>query len=181
MNGGLIAWACLLVWSAWAFALQGLLARSEFTASWTPDVGVVLLVGLASRMPAGRARVGAVVLALVRAGLGGDPPLAVLAAYLALAEFVAALRRSVDTDGALLRGLLSGVGALAVVGWLTTVHAVRADTPMDWSAPLATWAWRAAFTTAALAVGFGGWLRRLPGLGPLWRKEVPWGVAAHAR
>ena len=181
MNGGLVGWACLLLWSAWAFATQGVLARSELFASWTPDVGVVLLVGLASRMSPERARLGACLLALTRAGLGGDPLLAVLAAYLGLVEVVATLRRSVDTDGTLLRGFLSGLGALVVVMWLALVHVVRADTPAVWSEPLGTWAWRAAFTTALLSLVLGGWLRRLPGLGPLWRKEEPWGFAEHAR
>ncbi|QDU69028.1 hypothetical protein [Engelhardtia mirabilis] len=181
MSGGLVGWACLLLWSAWAFAAQGVLARSDLFASWTPDVGVVLLVGLASRMTPERARAGAVLLALTRAGLSGDPVVAVLAAYLALVVVVSSLRASVNTDGTVLRGFLSGLGALAVVGWLALVDLVRADTPVGWSQPLGEWAWRAAFSTALLSFVFGGWLRRLPGLGPLWRKERPWGFAEPAR
>ena len=121
------------------------------------------------------------ILAVTRSGLGGDPVVAVLAAYLLVVEVVATLRRSVDTEGAFLRAFLAGLGSLAVVGWLATVHSLRADTPRPWTDPVGLWAWRSAFVTGLLALVLGGWLRRLPGLGPLWRRELPWGVAEPVR
>ena len=39
----------------------------------------------------------------------------------------------------------------------------------------------AAAATAAFSFLLGGWLRRLPGIGPLWKKELPWGVAVPVR
>ena len=181
MKSGWLAWSALALWSAWGLAVQGAWTHQLGAGVWTPDLGVVLVIGLASRMTPERARLGAVVVALARVALTAEPVVAVLAAHLALAEFVALLRRSIDTEERWLRTTLAGFGAGAYHLWMGAVHTARSDTPADWTVGPLEAGLPVAVSTALLAALFGGWLRRLPGIGPLWKKEHPWGVAAHAR
>ncbi|MEO0652430.1 MAG: hypothetical protein AAFZ65_17280 [Planctomycetota bacterium] len=162
-------------------ALQGAWSRPNLAGAWTPEVGVVLMIGLASRMTPERARGGAVILALVRSALSTEPLFATLVAYLLLGELVAALRAAVDTEGAALRTVLAFAGSIAVVVWFGAVHGAREGTPAPLAFGLADRVAPTAVSTALVALALGGWLRRLPGIGPLWKKELPWGVAAPVR
>jgi hypothetical protein len=182
----LVAWTCLGLWSAWAFALQGALAQGALglwggAGPLVPDLGVVLLIGLASRMPARRARLGALLLGLVRASQSADPWPAILCAYLALASLVSLLRRVVDTDRRVWRTVLGGCGAVGVAAWLLAVDGLRADTPAPWARAFGPWIWSTGLCTAAAGLLGGGLLRRLPGIGPLWRRAQPWGIDARTR
>lgn len=181
MKSGPLAWAALALWGAWAFALQGLWAQLGALRGWTPELGVVLVIGLASRMTPERARWGAAVLALTRSALSADPLLATLPAYLLLSELVAGLRRTVDTETWPLRTSLAALGGAAVSAWLVAVHLARAGTPAPWALEPLERVMPMAASTAMFSLVLGGWLRRLPGIGPLWRKEHPWVVAAQGR
>ena len=153
MNGGLLAWLALGLWSAWAIALQGAWSSTGWGGSWSPEVGVVLVIGLASRMTHERARTGAVIVALTRSALSVEPLFATLAGYLLLAELVATLRSSVDTEEPLLRTSLAGVGSALLVAWFGFVHSVRADAPAPWITDFADRALPAAAATAPAAAG----------------------------
>ena len=148
-------------------ALQGVWSRPALAGAWTPEVGVVLMIGLASRMTPERARGGALVLALARSALSTEPLVATLVAYLALGEVVATVRASVDTEGPFLRTLLAFVGSAAVVAWFSVVHEVRDGAPAPLAFGLGARVAPVAISTAAVAFLLGGWLRRLPGIGPL--------------
>ena len=81
MNGGrALAWVLLLVWSTWLLALQGLLAAGP-RGSWTPDLGLVLLLGLGPRLRGRRIVPAVLIVAAARIALSSDPPLAVLVGY----------------------------------------------------------------------------------------------------
>lgn len=162
-------------------ALQGAWSRPSVAGAWTPELGVVLIIGLASRMTPERARGGALVLALVRSALSTEPLFAILAAYLFLGELVATLRASVDTEGPALRTVLAFLGSMGVALWFGLVQGAREGTPAPLAFGLPDRILPTAISTACVALLFGGWLRRLPGIGPLWKKELPWGVAAPVR
>lgn len=165
-----LSWVLLCVWSVWIHALTGLAADVDGLGRWLPDLGLVLLLALGPRMPASRMAVAAVVVALARASLGVDPPTAILAGYFAVCLVHAGLREFVDLDDPLFRALLAGVASLALSGWWVLVHAVRHPVLDGLSAAASPFAWRAALSTATVALAGADLLLRLPGLQPLWKR-----------
>jgi hypothetical protein len=165
------AWACLVVWSAWLAALQGGLVSSRVFGAWVPDLGLVLLVGLAARIPRARARPLALAIAAVRVAFSTDPPLAILAGYLAAAEALVALRGIVEVDRLLPRALAAGLAALGLAAFWTLARgqelALRGLAAPG--SPLGPGAWASAAATATAAALCLPHARRLPGLSPLWR------------
>jgi len=184
-----LPWILLLLWAAWAQAAQGLLAGS---AAWIPDLGVVLLLSLAARLPHEALPGVALAVALGRIAVSVEPPTAVLAGMLALVAVTRGLRTVLEVDGLLARSLLAGLGAWVFALWLGEVHEARVlaestfhagSLPRVWAEqqPLVGAAgWRGPLATAGVALVFGPAVARLPGLGPLHRRKT-WARGASDR
>ena len=182
-----LAWLLLGVWTAWIYALQGLCVARLDSSAWVPDLGLVLLLGLAARLSHEDLPKAAIVIAIARCAVSIDAPVAVFAACLGAAALARALREVFEIGGALPRTLLGGASAWLVTGWLTLVHGLRdarlalhtAGTPPDigeLSRAFAT-AWPPALSTALAALLLGPLLAQLPGLTPLAKKRQ-WHVIA---
>jgi hypothetical protein len=126
-----LAWILVAVWGAWLFAARGALAGALGGATgagaWVPDLGLVLLIALAIEMPRREVTLAALALAVARTAVSIDPPLAIFAAFGAVAVVARALRRGLDLRGTVQRFVLAGVAALAVHVWLALVHDVRSS------------------------------------------------------
>ena len=48
-----LPWLMLAIWSAWICALQGLLRDVHLVSAWIPDLWLVLVLALASRLERG--------------------------------------------------------------------------------------------------------------------------------
>lgn len=184
----LVAFALLGFWALALLSFAGLAARTLplpgsllGLAAFTPDVGTLLLVTFASRLERGDARAAAFVVAMARAALGADSPLALLAAAWATAEACAFVRTQLTLDGRVVRAVLCGVLAGAHAAFLSWCAAVRAPTPVSPERDVVDYALPAALATLLLALVVGAALRHLPGLSALWRTEAAWQHAEPAR
>lgn len=191
-RAGWLPWFLLAVWSTWISALQGLALQQPVLGAWVPDVGLVLLLSLGSRLERRDLPWVALAVALGRIAVGVEPVPAVLAACLGLALLVAGLRSVLEVTDPLARTLLAFLAALAVARWHALVLSTRAleDASLYAGSLGASWtAVRGAFgphaltralATAAVALVFAPGLAHLPGLTPLRRKRT-WHAAASAR
>lgn len=172
----LIGWCLLVVWCAWLFAFQGLVASTPQIASWTPDIGIVLLLALDPRLERRDALLAVAIVAGARIGFSSDPPLAILAGYWTLVFVVRALRNVFEVDHASSRMVLAALGAAL----LTIYWAVSRDIALSLDPVLAadgaygveeTLAWsrvvKGAVATALGTAVLGPLVLRLPGLTPL--------------
>jgi hypothetical protein len=177
-RSSLFSWALLALWSTWLHALQGQWAAGS---SWAPDLGMVLMVVLAARMPSGELATAAVAVALGRVAVTIDPPAAVLVGLLVPALVFGGLRSVVVIREGLARSLLAGLGSAALVLWLSYVHEARQGGAVLWYQPdLAPPLARTALSTAAVALLLGPLFTLLPGVPGLIRRR-PWEVAASGR
>jgi hypothetical protein len=191
-RAGWLPWFLLALWSTWISALQGLALQLPALAPWVPDVGLVLLLSLCSRLERREAPRVALAVALGRIAVSVEPPPAVLAACLGLALVVAGLRAVVELGDPLARTLLALVAALAVARWHALVLSSRAladaglyaeSLGASWTAvrgALGPHALSRAALTALMALVFAPALAHLPGLTPLRRRRT-WHAAASAR
>lgn len=167
----LFAWLCLGVWATWIFALQGLWAASG-ARRWTPDLGLLLLVGLTLRLGPARARWAALWVALVRIAFSADPPLAILVGYLGFVGVCHFVRGAIELERPLARALLAGAGA-ALCAWLWTGARALELAADGIHAPLQHFAWPSALATGLAALVCAPALGRLPGLTALARRRGP--------
>jgi len=163
----LAAWCLLVVWFAWIHALQERMSASETFGLATPDLGMVLFVGLLAAVRKDDVYLLAVLAAIGRKTFSIDPGLAILCGFLGLAWIASLLRHMVELSSPLWRALIAGAGACGLASWLELVRLARLGP--DWPhfesiLPLA-------FTSALVALALGGLAGFLPGLGPL-RREV---------
>ena len=187
-RGPLLPWLLLALWSTWLHAAQGWLAQG--LGPWTPDLGLVLLLGLAAKLAPEQLPPLALAVGLGRLAVSVDPPAAVLAAVLGVTLLARGLRTMLELEGPLQRTLLAGACAALVAAWLEHVHLARAvhaagaagALPRTFEG-LAAGAptWRLALATGLAALVLAPLLVRLPGLTPLrrrrsWRRvaSVPW-------
>lgn len=168
-----LAWLMLAVWASWFSALQALCVSRTFLGSWTPDLGLLLLVACAGRLHARDVPLATLVLALARLAYTVEPPAAVLAAFLATSVLCQVLRRIAELGNPAMRVGLSGLGALGLTLWFAFVHAARtgADPAGALSSALLP-GLATATTSAVLGLLFLGSLVHLPGLTPL--RERRW-------
>jgi len=176
-----VPYLCLALWSTWLFALQGWWAAGRAPGGLVPDLGVVLLLGIAARTDGARARRVALVIALSRAALSADNPAALVLAYLAVALIAAPIAATLDLDRPWLRALLAALGGGAIALWLPFAADLRAPLPAGVEPSGGSLGWPVALATAVVALALSKALRALPGLGPLWREEGSWELAARGR
>ncbi|MEW6074450.1 MAG: hypothetical protein AB1726_17880 [Planctomycetota bacterium] len=166
-----VVWLLLVVWGAWLFAVQGALASLPALGQWVPDAGLLLLLALDARLERREARIAAGLVALARVAFTADPPLAVLAGYLAVVWIAGRLREIVEIDRPLSRALLAGLLAAALSAfWIasrTLALGPAAAFPAGGGIVL-----RGALATAAAALLLPPLLARLPGLTPLGRRAA---------
>lgn len=167
----LSAWLCLVVWGAWLFALQGVVAASGSLRAWTPDLGLVLLLALVVRLRSSRALWAAAWVALVRAAFSADPPLAILCGYLGFVGACRLVRAGVELERPLVRGLVAFGGA-SLCAWLWTSARAQELAAGGPGAPLARFAWTSALATGLVALALGRAPGRLPGLSGLARRRA---------
>lgn len=173
----LVSWILLALWSTWLHALQGQWAAS---GPFAPDLGMVLVVVLAARMPPDELARGALAVGLGRCAVSIDPPAAVLFGTLAPALVFGSLRSVVVIREGLARAVLAGVGSALSARWLMLVHAARGtEIPAGLESGLAA-VWPLALSTALAALVLGPLFGVLPGMGVLLRRR-PWEVAASSR
>jgi hypothetical protein len=184
----LVAWLLAAVWAAWLGSAQGLLAARS-GARWIPDLPLIFLLALGTRVPREDLPRAGLAVALARCATSIEPPVALLAAYLGVAALIHAVRRVIDVSGPAPRALLAGGCALLVQVWLAVVHDVRVaaelarageHVPIGTSLARALFAWPAAISAAALALAGGAALGWFPGFSLLVRRRA-WRVAASSR
>ena len=170
-----LAWVLLVVWCAWLLALQGLLASGASPGAplgaWTPDLGVVMLLALGPTQRGARMGLAVAIVSGARIAFTGDPPLAILVGYTAVAGVASRLRETLEIDRAVPRALLAALLALALSAyWMAAARiALGAGTAEALSAP--RWAWASALGTGAAALVLAPLLVRLPGLSPFRRQS----------
>jgi hypothetical protein len=184
-RAALLPWALLTLWAVWLFALQAAVGRADALASlepWVPDLGLVLLLALAARLPTGDLPWVGLCVGVARASLSVDPPAAVIAGYLGAVAVARAFRSVVEIKSPPAIGLFGFALAMGLSGWLGFVHAQRAAAELGPGAalPALGGAWRSALATGVIAALFSAVLARLPGLSPLYRRRV-WRVGASSR
>ena len=165
-----IAWGLLLLWAGWLLSLQGLLVAATTLGPWAPDLALVLLVALGSRIPRSRALLAAVLLTVARVGHAADSPIAIFTGYAAAVSLTGALARFIDLTGPISRAILAFALTFGVVSfWAAAAQAAQGQgASFSWS-PLAL---QHALATAGAAFLCAPLLLRLPGLRPLWRSAT---------
>lgn len=168
----LLAWLALTVYGLWLFALQGMLASPRLLGAWTPDLGLVLLLSLGAGLRPSRLRIAACLVALARAGVGADPPAALLAGYLGVAGVSGTLRSGLEIDHPLPRTILAGACAWILARfWIATRSIALAAGPGAHALD-GIRAWPGAVATAAAALLLAPVLPKLPGLAALRRRQA---------
>jgi hypothetical protein len=191
-RAGLLPWLLYGLWTVWLAAAQGLALESPGLARWVPDLGLVLLLGLAAELGRRDLPLLALVFALARASVSVASPAAIAAGALGLVLIVRGLRTVVELRDAGSRCLLAACSSLALERWHALVDARRALDQAGvghellaaaWDAHIGAWpagAWTRALATVVFAFLFGPALRHLPGLTPMRRRST-WHVAASGR
>lgn len=164
-----LAWVLLGVWSAWLFAVQGLVASADSLGTWTPELGLVLVLALDGHMRGRGARGVALLVSAARIAVGTDPPLAVVAGYLGFVGLTAGLRSTVEIDRPLPRALLAAAAALGLSAYWRTCRILDAGDVVGGLDVLGVWPH--AVSTAIAALFLPPVLARLPGLTPLWGRR----------
>ena len=177
----LLPYLCVALWGTWLFAVQGWWAAGHAHSGLVPDLGAVLLLAIAARCELQRTLWVALVLGLARAAQSADPAAAILLGYLLLALAVAPVAATLDLDRPWLRAMLGALGGAALARWLALCADLRAPSTFLSAAEQGPGSWYVGLATAAVALVIGRRLRHLPGLGPLWREEGPWQLAARGR
>lgn len=163
-----IAWATAVVWFAWTYAIQELFGRHEVFGLATPDLGMVLFVGLVGAVKKNDVFPLALFAAVARKSFSVDPGIAILSGFLALAWLAVLLRNLVELSNPLWRGALSALGAMGLAFWLELVRYARIGGSLPQLDPLLP----LAITSGLGALALGGFAIRLPGLSPLRRRRV---------
>ena len=141
-----------------------------------PDLTIALAVALSVRVPRREILSVAVVMAVVRIAFTTDPPVAILAAFLAISLLVEGLRKGIDVGGVLPRTVIAFVCTAGMSIWGHMVLQARsrgvtgANFGGDEFYPLLGAAMPAALMTCMLVGMFGVLLARLPGLSPLYQR-----------
>ncbi len=165
----IIGWLLFAVWATWCFALEGWLATGS-GARWVPDLGLVLALSVLARAEAGDAIWIALIAAIARAAFGPEPPIVLLTGFSIVVFLALAARRAVEISGAVSRAVLALVLVLVFDTWLGLAQTMRAGGAESFHSAALVSSLPAAFTSAALALGFGPLLARLPGLTPIRRR-----------
>jgi len=175
-----LPWILLTLWAVWIYAFQAYFAAASWSA-WVPDVGLVLMLSLAARLPSTDVPLVGVCIGVAGAAVSIDPSAGVLAAALGAVAIARGVRSVIEIKSPPVAGLLAFVVSLCVQFWLAWVHTTRIALELGASAPASDglWAqaWPSALTTALVAMSCGGVLAHLPGLTPL-RRRRPWRVGA---
>lgn len=169
MSGGrIVAWLLFLVWAVWACALQGHLARGG--SAWVPDIALVLALSLMARAEAADTPFIALCAAIARAAFGPEPPIVLLAGYMAIVFLALLVRTAVELGGPLWRTLFALVFVLGLNVWFGTARAMRDPTGGVHTSVLFA-ALPTAIATALLAFAAGPLFAYLPGLTPIRRRR----------
>ncbi len=163
----LLAWGLLIVWFAWIHVLEERLLQSETLALATPDLAMVLFVGLLGAVDKRDVFPLAILAALARKSFSVDPGIAILSGFLALAWLAVLLRSMVELKSPLWRAALAAVGAMGLAFWLELVRFARTGGAPPQLEPLLP----LAFTSCLAALALGSFAIRLPGLTPLRGRE----------
>jgi hypothetical protein len=164
-----LAWLVALVWFAWAAAIDTQLRAGSGVPDWLPDIGIALFVAWSVRMEVRDLWILACLATLARASFSVEPPVALLAAHLAVVMGVRLARRSFDLTRALARATVAGAVAAVWILWTWLVLVARHG---EGDAP--TWGVisSAALGTAALTLILGGLFVKLPGAGALLGRRI---------
>ena len=160
------AWCLLAVWFIWIHAVQERMSVSETFSLATPDLGMVLFVGLLGAVKKNDVLPLAILAAIGRKSFSVDSSVAILCAFLALAWLASVLRSMVELSSPLWRAILASAGAVGLAFWLEIVRFARVGAAwpqVDLLLPLA-------FTSGLAALALGSFAIRLPGLTPLRRR-----------
>lgn len=163
----LAAWLLVVVWFAWIHALQERMSVSDVFGLATPDLGMVLFVGLLAAVNKDDVFLLAVLAAIGRKSFSIDSSLAILCGFLSLAWMASILRHMVELESPLWRAVITAVGAFGLAFWLELVRFANVGSTwpqLDAIAPLA-------FTSGLVALAIGGLAIYLPGLSPLRKRE----------
>ncbi len=176
-----ISWGMLALWAALILTVQLVLVYRVYPGTaaaflWMPDLTIAFAVALAVRIPRTEILPVVCVMAIVRIAFSTDPPVAILAAFLAVSLLIAGLRSGIDVGGLLPRTFLAFVCSLGMSVWGRVVlHArnrnlVGSDMAEDSLVQFMNAALPAAFVTCAVVGMFGVLMARLPGLSPLYQR-----------
>jgi len=163
-----VAWLVALVWFAWAAAIDTQFRGGGTSPSWLPDLGIALFVAWAVRAEVRHLWTLACLAALARASFSVEPPVALLAAHLAVVMGVRLGRKSFDLARPLGRALVAGAVAS---GWMLWTWLVLMARHGEGVAPSGEALILAAVGTAGLTLFLGGWLSKLPGTGALLERR----------
>ena len=167
MTARVLAWVLLLAWLSWGFAFQARLAAASSAGPFVPEIGLVLSIGVLSRLDEREAPVLALVLAIARLPYSPEPAVALLAGALGLCLLGLAMRSVVELTGPLWRSVAAGALVASFDLWLAVVHASRpSTTPAGLAIGVGSLV-AVAGSSAALALFAGPVLAHLPGLSPL--------------
>ena len=159
-----VAWLVAIVWFAWAAAVDTQTRTAWVTSAWIPDVGVVLFVAWAVRIDVRHLLMLALLAALARASFSVEPPVSILAAHIAAALLIGLGRQSFDLSRPFARALVAATVTNLWAYWSWLVLIARHG---EGAAPSSGALIAAALGTGLLALFFGGWLAKLPGVGAL--------------
>jgi len=156
----------VFLWSAWFFAIQGVAVGGEL-GPWTPDLGLVLLLALDSRLSGGDARRMALVVSLARSSFSCDSTAAIITGYLGGVGVSSALRAAMEVDGYFLRSILACVYSGVLSAWWIVCHQLGLGAEL-YIAPQELWP--SAISTALCALLVGPLLVGLPGFSSIRKR-----------
>lgn len=184
------AWIFVAVWAAWLESARGMWVEGSAHPTWVPDLGLVFWLALGARFDRAHLGFAAAAFALSRCAVSIETPIACVACAVGVTLFVRIARAGIEIGNPIPRTLLAFSCSLVVELWFVLVRAVRLDAqaahsaakssiPFDLLGELSR-VWPTAAATGLCALLAGGWIFRLPGLAPLWRRRA-WQVSASSR
>lgn len=184
-----VAYAAFTGWALLFAGVCGAVARAAPFGTapgvglgpWTPDLALVLLLALSSRIERGDARIAAALLATIHAALGVDSPFALFAGLWFAVEILSYARTQLRVEGRLLHALLVAAVSGILTTWLHAAAVLRAPTPIAPERGVLDDALAAALATGLVAYLVGRLPSRLPGCPGLWHKGESWERVGHVR
>lgn len=158
----------VFLWGAWLLGLQGFLATGAL-GPWTPDLGLVLLLGLGARLSREESRRAALLVALARAAFTTDAAAAVVTGYLGAVALASTLRGALEIDHVLVRGVVAAFLGGGLAAWWIACHQLALP-----GTPVAvgfTDVWRTALATGLAALVAAPLAYRLPGFASIRRRR----------
>ncbi|MCK6448739.1 MAG: hypothetical protein L6Q99_20285 [Planctomycetes bacterium] len=173
-----VAWFLSTVWILVATACEARLAAA--LGVFAPAFGLMVVLGLAARLPTGKAHGLVCAATLARAALATEPVTATLAYFLGALLFLRVVRSAFDVTSPAVLALATALAVFGAETWSALVRESRLVQGVALADGALLHAAATAVSTGVVMLLLGPAIAYLPGVTPLTRSS-PWAAGASVR